>query len=160
MAENNFPPCMIYIDKEGRWFHQGAEMIHREFIRLFYQHMEVTPDGRYIINWRGECCQVEVEDAPYVIRRVVLREAGENKETCIVLYLNDDSREDLDPSGLYVGNKNVLYCMVRYGFFPARFDRAAYYQLAQHLEEEDGRFYLPLNGGKYFISEKLSSGNH
>jgi len=30
MAEkemNELPPCLIFIDKEGRWYHKGAEMI-------------------------------------------------------------------------------------------------------------------------------------
>ena len=54
-------PCLIFIDKEGRWYHKGAEMIHREFIRLFYKHMELDPQGRYVINWQGQHCQLPVE---------------------------------------------------------------------------------------------------
>ena len=60
-------PCLIYIDKEGCWFHKGVEMIHREFIRLFYQNMEIDSQGRYIINWNGERCYVEVKNCTLVV---------------------------------------------------------------------------------------------
>jgi hypothetical protein len=51
MTENDIPPCLIFIDKEGRWYHRGAEMIHREFIRLFYNNIELDSRGRYVIDW-------------------------------------------------------------------------------------------------------------
>ena len=43
------PPCLIFIDKEGRWFHEGVEMIRRDFIRMFYRNMELDGEGRYVI---------------------------------------------------------------------------------------------------------------
>jgi hypothetical protein len=61
--------------------------------------------------------------------------------------------ETLDPSTLKVGKDNVLYCRIRKGIFPARFSRAAYYRLAQWIEEDAGAgsFYLTLNGNRYTI---------
>jgi len=147
MIPNDIPPCLIYIDKEGRWFHNGAEMIHREFIRLFYQHIEIDPLGRYIISWRGERCYVEVEDTPFVVWRVICKD----RDSRFILYLSDDSQEDLKPDTLYVGEKNVLYCKVKDGTFSARFNRPSYYQLAEYIEEEGGRFFLPHDGEKYQI---------
>jgi hypothetical protein len=52
--EGDIPPCVITIDKEGRWYHKGMEMVRREFIRLFYQHMSIDSLGRYVIDWGGE----------------------------------------------------------------------------------------------------------
>ena len=151
MAENDVPPCLIYIDKEGRWFHRGAEMVHREFIRLFYEHMELDASGRCIISWSGDRCYVEVEDTPFVIRQVRFEE-GAGKGLCrFILYLNDDTQEVLRADTLSIGAENVLYAMVREGVFPARFLRPAYYQLAQYVEEEDDTYVLPLNGKKYVI---------
>ena len=147
MIPDDIPPCLIYIDKEGRWFHEGAEMIHREFIRLFYQHIEIDPQGRYIISWRGERCYVEVEDTPFVVWRVIRKDGASR----FILYLSDDSQEDLKPDTLYVGEKNVLYCKVKDGAFIARFNRPSYYQLAEHIVEEDGRYFLPHDGEKYLI---------
>ena len=68
-----------------------------------------------------------------------------------VLQLSDDTPEALRPDTLFVGQQNVLYCRVKGGTFPARFIRAAYYQLAQYVEEDDGAFYLPLNGRNHVI---------
>lgn len=157
MSENDITPCFIYINKEGRWFYKGAEMIRREFIRLFYQHMEMDSMGRYLIHWRGERCYVMVEDTPFVIYKVVMENSNRlETQSRFVIFLSDDTREELLPDTLYVGDSNVLYCRVRKATFPARFSRAAYYQLAAHIEEENGRFYLPLNGVKYLINQPLS----
>ena len=148
---NDIPPCMIYIDKEGKWFHKDREMIHREIIRHFYRHMEMDSEGRCVIRWQGERCYVEVEDTPYVVVRAALEDSDHPGERRIVLSLSDGEHEDLSPATLRVGNENVLYCKVREGSFPARFSRAAYYQIAQYIEEDKGKFYLQLNGRRYAI---------
>ena len=154
LIENDIPPCLIYIDKEGRWFYKGAEMIHREFIRLFYQRMEIDSLGRYIINWGGSRCYVEVEDTPFVVRRTQLENLEQASDSHFILFLSDDTQEDLAPDTLLIGNDNVLYCEVKNRAFPARFDRAAYYQLTEHVEEENDEFFIPLNGEKYYIRRK------
>ena len=153
MIKNDIPPCLIYIDKEGQWFHKGVEMIHREFIRLFYQNMELDEQGQYIISWQGDRCYVEVEDTPFVVWRVVFEDKKDSYESRFILYLSDDSREDLSPETLSLGDENVLYCKVKNQSFPARFCRAAYYQVAEYIEEEEGKYFLPLNGEKYILLE-------
>ena len=150
MIQNDIPPCSILINKEGRWFHKGLEMIRRDFIRMFYQHMEVDSRGRYIITMAGDQCYVEVEDTPFVVWRTVVRNDDRNGAR-FSLYLSDDNAEDLDPETLEVGDGNILYCKVRNGSFPARFNRPAYYQLAKYIEEENGDFLLPVRGRKYPI---------
>ena len=149
--EKDLPPCMIFIDKEGRWFHKEAEMVHREIIEHFYRHMEMDADGRIIINWRGDRCYVEVEDTPFIVKRVSAISSGHGANESFKLYLSDGEREELLPESLRIGEKGVLYCSVRGGTFPARFSRPAYYQLAEHIKEERGKFYLPFKGKKYFI---------
>lgn len=152
--QNDIPPCQIYIDKDGAWYHNGAEMIHREFIRLFYENMELDSEGRYLINMSGKRCYLEVEDTAFVIRSVTRKEAGAGRKDCFMLHLSDETQEKLSPGTLCVGRGNVLYCKVKNGAFPARFNRAAYYQLAQQIEEENGAFYLPLNDMKYPIQSR------
>jgi hypothetical protein len=139
------PPCFIRIDKEGRWYHHGAEMIHRPIIRLFYQNLARDEGGRYIIEWKGERCFVEVEDTPFVVRAISHQQDAAGKER-IILALTDDSEEPLAPETLFVGRENVLYCRVRGGTFRARFSRPAYYELARHVVEKDDRYALVLNG--------------
>jgi hypothetical protein len=152
MTDYDLPPCLIFIDKEGRWFHKGAEMIHRETIRLFYEHMTLDALERYIIEWRGDRCTVDVEDTAFVVWRVTFQDEGQNAR--FILHLSDDTREPLMPETLYIGKDHVLYGRVKQGRFPARFHRPAYYQLAHYVEEENGAFFLPSQGQKYPIRKK------
>jgi hypothetical protein len=149
---NELPPCLIFINKEGRWYHKGAEMIHKDVIRLFYKHMELDSQGRYVINWNGQRCWVDVEDTAFVVRRITFNDGTQAHNARYLLHLSDDTREPLAPDTLFVGQDNVLYCKVKNRSFPARFVRAAYYQLAEYIEKEGEIYYLPLNGEKYIIS--------
>jgi len=151
MTAKDVPPCMIFIDKEGRWFHKGVEMVHRETILLFYQHMSLDSQGRYMITLEGERCYVEVEDTPFIVRRARFVESHQTGRSRYILSLSDDTKEDLSPDTVMVGVGNVLYCRVKDHAFPARFDRPAYYQLAQHIGEREGVYVLPLNGKDYVI---------
>ena len=148
-------PCLIYIDKEGRWHHEGVEMIRRDFIRLFYKNMEMDSQGRYVILSGGKRCYVDVEDTAFVVWNVRYQNAAEGRKARFIITLSDDSQEDLAPESLHVGKDNVLYCKVKNAAFPARFNRASYYQLATHIEEKNELFFLPLNGGEYEIRGAL-----
>ena len=157
MIEQDIPPCFISIDKEGRWFHKGAEMINREIVRHFYENLTIDSLGRYVIHWGNERCLLEVEDTPFVVRRVVFREEGGGRNARFILFLSDDTQETLAPDTLYVGRDDVLYCRVKQGRFPGRFQRPAYYQLAEYIGEEDGEFFLPLKERKYPIRREGAS---
>lgn len=151
LVKDGIAPCLIHIDKEGRWYHKGVEMVRREFIRSFFQQMELDHEGQYIIYWGGERCHVDVADTAFVVRRVShLKETG--KGPGFVLNLSDDTEEELRPDTLYMGKENVLYCRVKDGIFPARFNRAAYYQLAAHIEATGEDYVLPVNGRNFRIA--------
>jgi len=125
-------------------------MIHRPFIRLFYQNLTQDREGRYLIEWNGERCYLEVDDTPFVVKTISHRQdvCGEER---LILGLTDDSEEPLAPETLYVGRANVLYCRIRNGAFRARFSRPAYYELARHVVEENDGYALVLNGKRYGI---------
>ena len=127
-------------------------MLHRETIRLFYDHMTIDALERHVIEWQGDRCTVDVEDTAFVVWGVRFRDEGQTER--FLLHLSDDTREPLVPETLYVRKDNVLYCKVKQGRFPARFHRPAYYQLAQYVEEENGAFFLPLQGQKHPITKK------
>lgn len=151
MTENNIPPCMIYIDKDGKWFHKGIEMIHKGIVNEFYRNLTTDPFGKYIITLGKEKCFVEVEDTPFIITRVEFDKAEKSMEAQIILYLIDDTQENLDPDTLTVGDENILYCLIKKSTFKARFSRAAYYQLASRIKEEGDKYYLPLKNKKHYI---------
>ena len=154
MDDQDMPSCFIFIDKEGRWFHKGAEMVRRDIVRFFYERIGMDSLGRYVIHWGDEACYLDVEDTPFVVQKVRLEEDGGIQD--FRLFLSDDTAESLKPDTLFLGEENVLYCTVKHGRFPARFHRPAYYQLAEFVQEEEGRFYLSLNGKKYFIRPQAS----
>jgi uncharacterized protein len=151
--QENTPPCNIRIDKEGVWYYQGAEMFRREFVNYFYKNLHLDETGRYVIVLPDDRCYVDVEDAAYIVKAVDYLKSENGNGTGINLLLCDETREVLDPRTLWIGPDNVMYCQVRENTFRARFSRAAYYQLAEHIEHDEGqeRYYLKVNGHHYNI---------
>jgi hypothetical protein len=154
MVENStsLPPCMIFVSKEGKWYHEGAEIIHRAIFLWLIQSLEKTEDGLFIVHLNNQKCYLEVEDTPLVVQQVDLIQEGPEEQSHIRLTLNDESQEILDPDTLRINSESVLYCTVKNGEFPARFLRPAYYQIAENITEDDtGGFDFILNNKKYPI---------
>jgi hypothetical protein len=158
--ENPEPsPCMIYVDKEGSWFHKGAPIIHRQLLLLFYQCLSVDERGQYIIKFKDQVCRLDVEDTPFVVLSTDFVSAGfEGDKNRFILHLIDDTKEELAPETLTIGSDHVLYCRIRGGKFRARFSRPSYYQLAQYVDEDPatGRYFVCLNNKKYYLTHDLS----
>jgi uncharacterized protein len=151
----SIPSCMIFVGKEGQWYHEGAEIIHRPIFLWLIQSLEKTEDGLFIVNLNNQRCFLEVEDTPLVVQRVERIQEDPAGSERIRLYLNDDSVDVLNPKTLEASPENVLYCLVKEDKIPARFLRPAYYQMAEFIEEgEDGEFYLFLNQRKFPIRLK------
>ena len=145
------PPCLIHVDKEGRMWHLGAEMVHQGINQLLREHVRLDEHGWYIIDFHGQRCYVEVEDTFFVITRLEERPAGPDDPPDLFIRLNDNTEEELDPATLSQAEDHVLYARIKDGRFPARFLRPAYYQLAGHIEERGGRFVLPYKGRDFPI---------
>ena len=135
----------LIIDKDGKWFQNGQEIVHPEVYRYFNQILEKGPDGVYRIKTASETCRVEVEDAPFVVQRVL-----EDQEGSLRIQLNDGSVETLNPQFLWIGEKNVPYTLVKGERFHARFSRPAYYMLAEYIicDDREETFYLEINGNR------------
>ena len=138
----------IFLDKEGRWFHEGVEITHPRTIELFSKSVVKDPSGGYRLQIGKEWAKIEVEDTPYMVRSVELQ--GDK----IFIILNDKSKEELDPNTLSVGENNVLYCRVKGGEYPARFLRPAFYQIMQFLEEDEKGYYLAISGKKFYLGKR------
>lgn len=133
------PYLKLFIDKDGRWFQNGKEIIHTGIYRLFAGSLEKASNGGYQVRMGRQICEVEVEDAPFVIKSVI-----DDAEGPISILLNDGSEELFDPRSFWIGADNVPYCRVKDGVFHARFSRPAYYLLTGHIVEGDGddEFYF------------------
>ncbi|MEW6185599.1 MAG: hypothetical protein AB1585_07665 [Thermodesulfobacteriota bacterium] len=148
----NIPPCMIFVSKEGKWYHEGAEIIHRPIFLWMIQSLDKTEEGLFIVHMNNQKCFLEVEDTPLVVTGVSFAAAVPEAAEQVLLTLNDDSEETLDPATLRISKESVLYCTVKQGKFPARFLRPAYYQIAEKISEDNqGGFSLEIGGRKFPI---------
>ncbi len=150
----------IRIDKEGIWYYRGAEMFRQDIVNLLYRSLKQDEEGRYLIDFAGEHAYLEVEDTPFVIKSVSYT-TGAQGEEAFHLSMPDGSEESLDPKTLRINADDVLYCTLGPGF-PARFSRAAYYQLAEHIQydAEQDSHYLLLNGHRFYITITTENSTH
>jgi hypothetical protein len=153
-TENNQYPFSIKIDKEGVWYYNGAEMFRKDIVNLFYEGLKRDESGQYRIELGDDWCFIEVEDVPFVVKTVDKSGFKERGSETIEIFLNDENSEELDMSSLRVGKDNVLYCRVKAGEFDARFSRAAYYQIAEHInhDKEKDSYFIALNDRNYHIT--------
>ena len=118
-------------DARGRWWNDQDPITHQNLAAAFDAWIERAEDGRYClkndINW----AYVTIEGAPIDVRSVRVDPAG------ATLTLSDGRIEPLDLSSLREGPDGALYCTVRGGTMPARFDSHAAMQLGEHAEQSD-----------------------
>jgi len=158
-AEDELPPCGIFIDREGDWYYRESTMQRADIVSHLCQHLRrEESSGLYIIELGKQRCYLEVEDTPLVVTSVLYREEREedDQEELFLSIKHLRTKQPLNPKTLWVGRENVLYCKVMEDTIPARFLRPAYYQLAEfiHEDKEKHRFYLFLGGKRYYIGGK------
>lgn len=147
------PYVKLFIDKEGRWFQNGAEIIHPGIYRLFCDALEESPDGGYRINIGRERCRVEVEDTPFVVKAI-----RDSANGGITLVLNDGSLDEFDPDKFWINAYGIPYCQVKNGKFPARLLRPAYHALAQYVVEEGGSYYFAIRDKRFPVRNRRQGG--
>jgi uncharacterized protein len=143
----------LFLDKDGRWFHEGIEITHQRTCSLFSRSLTKGSDGRYYVRVGKEYAPVDLEDKPFVIKSVTI--VTDSEESCSMyrILLNDETEETLDPNTLTIGPDHVMYCTVKGSTVEARFLRSAYYQISAHVEyiETEDRYVLPWKGHNYPI---------
>ncbi|MFT5353574.1 MAG: hypothetical protein ACI9KE_000773 [Polyangiales bacterium] len=133
----------IVRDAKGRWFHDGEQLKHKGLCRSFDAWIDRAPDGRFCLQNNINWAFVEIEGPPYSVRAFALREDGP------WLKLSGNIEERLDVDSLCIDPEGLLWCNVRGGRVPARFDNHAAVQLGAHLHEEGGEFLLRLGDETY-----------
>ena len=121
----------LRIDRDGGWFHEGAEVSHEGILASLREGLQVDANGHFL-QIGSVRVPVEVDDAPFAVVRF------EPEGDSFALWLIDGSRETLDPGTLRLGQGDVPYCRVKGGRFEARFSRAAAWQLLQHVDAQPG----------------------
>ena len=120
----------ILLDREGRFWHEGARVEHAALERAMRTWIARHPDdGKLILTNGYDWCYFRAEDAPFIVASV--RKGAEGDGPLLALF--DGVEEPLDPSTLTLGEEGILYARVKGGAFPARFSRHAQAELAPWL---------------------------
>ena len=136
------------VDREGRIFHEGSEIVDPAVLRFFLRAMRRAAGGAWLVVCQGEHNWFDVEDTPFVVQRVYL-EVREGVLQRVELGLAGGLREPLDPTSLEADGDR-LACRIRGG--PARFGRVALQQLAPFLDDDGTGPALTVAGIRYAIS--------
>ncbi|MBI2526566.1 MAG: DUF1285 domain-containing protein [Candidatus Rokubacteria bacterium] len=139
------------VDREGRVFHDGTEIVDAAVLGLFLRAMRRSDDGRYLVVCQGEKNWFAPHDTPFVVQRLgVSAEAG--RARCVELRFAGGYTEPLEPATLETEGDH-LYCRVRQGAFRARFGRVALQQLAPLLADDGTGPALLLDGRRHPIRD-------
>jgi hypothetical protein len=138
----------IRLDAEGRFWHDGEPIANANVSRAFHRGLERADDGRWLVRFGWDWAYIQLDDAPYQV--LGLAHAPER----ITLRLDDETEEALLPSTLRASGEGVLYAQVKAGAAEARFSRAAQGQLADVLDERDGRLVLRLGDATHPIGAR------
>jgi hypothetical protein len=136
----------LRLDRNGRFWHEGAEVTHPRLRQALLRWLDVRDDGRDIVRLDEQrYAYVEIEDAH--LRAVSARWDGDR----VWLVLDDGAEEELAYDTLATGADDALYCRVRGGKLRARLSTAAYQALAERIEEVPGGYALRAAGGLHAI---------
>ena len=142
-AGKTFSYGKLYLSRDGVWYHEGVEITHARTIELFNRNLRREGD-RYVLRVGREMCEVEIEDAPFLVKQVNAK--GDD----LFIELSNYTTEPLDTGTLEIGEKNVLYARVGPQKDRAKFTRPAYYQLTNYLHQDDEERYFLKVGNKDF----------
>jgi uncharacterized protein len=133
----------LRIDRDGDWFDDDVQVTHRGVLANLRAGLRRDADG-YFVQTRVRI-PVAVEDVPWVITRL------ESRGGTLHAQVNDETEEIVDPASIRIGPGQVPYCTIKGGVFPARFDRAAAYQLLTLADYDEAaeRGTLRLGGRVY-----------
>lgn len=139
------------VDRDGRIFHDGSEIIDPVVLRFFLLAMQHTEDGRYLVICQNERNWFEAPDTPFVVQRVQCH-IEQDHLVAVELHFVGDYHETLDPDTLETDGP-YLYCQVRRRLFRARLGRNAVQQLAPFLAEDAGGAALLLGGHRWVVRQ-------
>ena len=135
------------VDREGRIFHDGTEIVDPATLRFFLLALQRTPEGHWLAICQGERNWFEPDDTPFVVQRLGLA-VTDGRLHSIELRFGGDYREPLDPATL-THDGTRLFCRVRKGAFSARFGRMAMQQIAPWLGDDGAGVAITLDDRRW-----------
>jgi hypothetical protein len=129
-------------DARGRWFKGEDRIDHPNLTRAFDGWIDRAEDGRFCLSNSINWAYVEIEGPAYFVKDVELTNEG------IDLVLSGDLREPLEAASLRQDPEGALWCAVRQGRCPARFDNHAVSKLSERIGEDDAGVYVLVGSEK------------
>lgn len=150
------------ITRDGTWFYQGSPMGRQAMIRLFSTILCRDEQGEYWLKTPVEKCRITVEDVPFAIIAMRVRNLdGKGQTLCFKTNVNEwitvddihplDIRRDRE-TGAY-----VPYIQVRDGL-DAKLNRNVYYELMEYALSEGetcNGVWGVVSAGHFFSLEAL-----
>ncbi len=143
---------VIRIDREGRWFYNGRQIIHPSVLKVFNDGLFLGEDNNHYLRVEDDIACIEVEDTPFVVRSIRPIEQEGGTPIGFLIGLSDETEETLDLDTLEINQHNIPYCRIRKGM-GARFTSQAYYMLAEYIEYDERRdaYFIRSGGTVHFI---------
>lgn len=136
----------IRLDAQGRWTHEGLDFENPQIVALFNRSVSRTPGGTWVLSIPPFTYPIEVEDTGFFVDRVDLDTSPPT------VSISDGTTEPLDARTLRYLPHGRLYCRVKGGAFDARFKRAAYYAMAETIEDSEQGWMFVHGGARHPIS--------
>jgi hypothetical protein len=138
---------VIILSRNGIWIADGVEITHEPTRKLFAKSLKKREDGTYYLAIGRETKDIQIEDTAYFVIRI-----DEKNDQGIVVYLNDETHERLDPQSLKY-RPGRLVCRVKSNE-EAKFLHAPYFDLLKNLNEDREGYFLKIGNTKVWLARK------
>lgn len=135
----------LVITREGQWIHEGGVIERQPLVKLLASVLRREDDGRYALVTPQERVFIRVQDVPFQIVDWDLIGSGESQSLTVQSDLGEYVVIDSEHPLWLKEDEASPYVMVR-PHLAGRMTRAAYYRLAEVLEERGGQWGLQSNG--------------
>jgi hypothetical protein len=135
----------LRLDERGKWTHEGLDFENQRIVDLFSRSVDRTEGGTWVLEVGRFTYPITVEDTGFFVDRIDLD--ADPPE----LSLSDQTTEPLDVETLEYEPGGRLYCRIKDGEFRARFQRPAYFDLAEYIVEENGDLVVELDGRRIHL---------
>lgn len=127
------------IARDGTWYYQGSPMSRQAMVRLFSTILCRDDDGEYWLKTPVEKCRIEVEDAPFMVIGLRIRDLDAGRTLCVKTNVNEwvgvDAEHPMQLRADPETGEIVPYVHIRDGL-DAKFNRNTYYELAEQVLDE------------------------
>jgi hypothetical protein len=147
----------LLLDREGRFWHEGAPVEHPKVAAAFRRGLGRAPDGRPTVAFGRTWAYLEVEDTLYRVKRAWCdADASSERLGSCLLKLDDDTEEPLSlgPDSVAVDGEGVLYVRVKDGREWARCLPDAHGPLGRFVEPDGVGLVLRSSAGDLPIGSR------